>query len=409
MKNFSSPLTLVALLVAGAASAAPGHLIEGISGATLNLSAKDGFINTPDGNSIYCWGYANGNGPMQYPGPTIILAQNQLVTINLTNRLSVPTSIVFPGQTNVIATGGVPGPIAREVPPGGVVSYSFRAGQPGTYMYNSGTRLDLQVEMGLVGALIVRPTVTTQAYAHASTAFTHEYLFLLSEMDPNVHDLVDLGGINQVDTTKFFPVYWFMNGRCSPDTMAPAHASWLPNQPYDCLPKMKPGEKLLIRLIGGGRDPHPFHHHGANSLLIARDGRMLESASGAGADLAESDFTITVHPGGTADAIFTWTGANLGWDMYGHKASDPLKPYEFAGDHGKAFPVQLPGVLDVFQGENWPGSPFLGKTGFLPPSQVNYNPAGAFFHMWHSHNEKEIVNNDIFPGGMMTMLIIEAW
>jgi manganese oxidase len=27
--------------------------------------------------------------------------------------------------------------------------------------------------------------------------------------------------------------------------------------------------------------------------------------------------------------------------------------------------------------------------------------------MWHSHNEREIVNNDIFPGGMMTMLIIE--
>jgi hypothetical protein len=27
--------------------------------------------------------------------------------------------------------------------------------------------------------------------------------------------------------------------------------------------------------------------------------------------------------------------------------------------------------------------------------------------MWHSHNEREIVNNDIFPGGMMSMLIIE--
>ena len=28
--------------------------------------------------------------------------------------------------------------------------------------------------------------------------------------------------------------------------------------------------------------------------------------------------------------------------------------------------------------------------------------------MWHSHTEKEMVNFDIFPGGMMTMLIIEA-
>ena len=28
--------------------------------------------------------------------------------------------------------------------------------------------------------------------------------------------------------------------------------------------------------------------------------------------------------------------------------------------------------------------------------------------MWHSHTEREIVNNDVFPGGMLTMLIIEA-
>jgi hypothetical protein len=27
--------------------------------------------------------------------------------------------------------------------------------------------------------------------------------------------------------------------------------------------------------------------------------------------------------------------------------------------------------------------------------------------MWHSHTEKELTNFDVFPGGMMTMLIIE--
>ena len=29
-------------------------------------------------------------------------------------------------------------------------------------------------------------------------------------------------------------------------------------------------------------------------------------------------FTIPSVPGGTADAIFQWTGKDLGWDMYGH-------------------------------------------------------------------------------------------
>jgi hypothetical protein len=28
--------------------------------------------------------------------------------------------------------------------------------------------------------------------------------------------------------------------------------------------------------------------------------------------------------------------------------------------------------------------------------------------MFHSHNEKELTNNDIYPGGMMTFIIIEA-
>jgi hypothetical protein len=27
--------------------------------------------------------------------------------------------------------------------------------------------------------------------------------------------------------------------------------------------------------------------------------------------------------------------------------------------------------------------------------------------MWHSHNEREITTNDVFPGGMMAMLLID--
>jgi len=34
------------------------------------------------------------------------------------------------------------------------------------------------------------------------------------------------------------------------------------------------------------------------------------------------------------------------------------------------------------------------------------NPNSGYAFMWHSHNEKEMVNNDIFPGGMMTQVIV---
>ncbi|MBA4388824.1 MAG: hypothetical protein C0404_12645 [Verrucomicrobia bacterium] len=405
-------VTLVCLLLAAGlgVSAAQGA-IEGITNNVVNLTAKSGYISTPDAaGGIYIWGYANGTNDAQYPGPTIIVAQGSTVTVNLQNQLAVPTSIIFPGQAGVTASGGMPGLLTSEAATnGGTVTYTFTASQPGTYLYNSGTRPDLQVEMGLVGAIIVRPSVSTQAYNHALTAFDTEYLFLLTEMDPSVHALVEQGRMAEVDTTTFFPVYWFINGRCGPDTLVESNVPWLPCQPYNCAPMMYPGQKLLMRLIGAGRDPHPFHFHGNNALIVARDGRMLESNPGvSGPDIAESDFTITTYPGGTADAIFTWTGAKLGWDIYGHKPGDPMMPNEYAPDHGKAFPVTLPGLLELTYGEHFSGSPFLGSPGYIPPATFNVNPSGAYMFMWHSHSEKEIVNDDIFPGGMMTMLMIMA-
>jgi hypothetical protein len=232
-------------------------------------------------------------------------------------------------------------------------------------------------------------------------------LFLLSEMDPRIHEYVAAGRMDLVDNTTYFPVYWFLNGRTAPDTMAEANSPLLPHQPYNCMPMMHPGEKILLRMIGGGRDLHPFHTHGNHHRVIAREGRLLSSAPGSGADLGEQAFTTSVIPGSTADAIFTWTGEKLGWDMYGHAPGDPLQPGEYAPDHGKPFPVVLPGTQELTFGQFYGGSPFLGAMGALPPGEGGFNPNGGFLYMWHSHAEKEIVNYDIFPGGMLTMMLIE--
>jgi manganese oxidase len=390
-------------------------VIDGITGTVFNLTAKADYISTGDGDSIYAWGYANGNGTMQYPGPTLIINQGDTITVNLTNALPVPVSITFPGQRGVSSVGGSPGLLTREAAPGQTVTYTLTATHAGTYHYHSGTQPALQAEMGLVGALIVRPSGVTdplhQAYGHPGTAFSREYLFLLTEMDPLIHQTVErqvasAQSIN-VDTSAYKPVLWFINGRSAPDTMLDAGVPWLPTQPYNSMPRMHPGEKLLMRVIGGGRDLHPFHTHGNNFWVIARDGRVLESAAGAGPDLAYSDFTLRTVPGETYDATFEWTGKGLGWDVYGHAAGDPLEPNEYAPDHGKPVPVVLPNLQDISVGPHYSGSPFLGRFGALPPGSVVLNQNAGYFHMWHSHNEREIVNNDLFPGGMMTMLIIE--
>ena len=425
-------LAAAALLLSGAAQAA----IPGLSGSSFTLTAREGFVLTPDGGTLYSWGYADGSGPMQYPGPTIIVTQGTAVTVTLTNSLPAAAgnvSIVFPGQ-DVTATGGAPGLLTREAAPGGSVTYSFTPNRPGTFAYHSGTRPDLQVEMGLTGALIVRPagppscppgTGATPAYGNPGACYDREALFLLTEMDQDIHKAVaaqiDGPGPIQVATEPYEPEYWFLNGRAAPDTMSAPGTATLPNQPYDCLPRIHPGERLLMRLVGGGRQLHSFHHHGNHARILARDANLLATAGGA--LIGPNLFTISPTPGGTVDAIFEWTGKGLGWDAYGHVsgdgssctpdanglhnvASDP-NYREWCGDHLRPIPVTLPELQNLAFGGFWSGSPFLGVLGSLPPGQGGLNPSAGFTYMWHSHVEREIINNDVFPGGMMTMLIVE--
>lgn len=407
--KLTSFAVILALMLAG-----PSHAkIETVQGPTFNLTAKEGYITTPDGGSYLMWGYALGGGTMQYPGPTLDVNEGDTVIINLTNQLNVPVSIVFPGNVGVTATGDNSGLLTEEADPnGGTAQYTFEATHPGTYLYYSGTNPAFQVEMGLVGALIVRPdgfnpVTKNWAYNHLDSQYDYEYLFLITEMDPVVHEMAQCGKWDEIDLTAYWPVLWFINGRNAPDTMLAPNFPLLPTQPYNCLPRMHPGDRILLRFVGGGRDLHPFHPHGNNFLQIARDGRLLSSAPAAGADLAVSNFTLAVAPGQTADAIFEWTGEKLGWDIYGHDVNDPMQLNEYALDHGKPFPVTLPDKKDLTFGAAYSGSPFLGLQGDLPPGEGGFNVNAGYFFMWHSHNEKEIVNYDIFPGGMMTMLIIE--
>jgi FtsP/CotA-like multicopper oxidase with cupredoxin domain len=422
MLNRLAALGGIALALWLAAAGQAVAAIAGITGPTFNLTAKAGYISTADGNSVLTWGYANGAGTMQYPGPTLIVNQGETVTITLNNTLAVPTSLVFPGQTGVSTNCGIPGSASglmtcEALAAGGAVTYTFTAAQPGTYLYHSGTQAALQVEMGLVGALIVRPAAANQAYGHPGSAYDREYLLLITEMDPNIHNQVARGNLNP-DLTNYFAVQWFINGRNGMDTMLDDNLPLMPHQPYGSVALAYPDEKVLVRLISAGRDLHPFHFHGNNVTVIARDGRMLESQPGvSGPDLAWSDFTIKAVPGATYDAIFQWTGKNLGWDIYGTAAINPhtctpdgngfdISTREWCADHYKPIPVTLPNVQDVTVGNSYSGSPYLGATGALPPGQGGYNPYAGYYFMWHSHTEKELTNNDIFPGGMMTMFVV---
>ena len=408
----------------------------GTTGTTFNLYAFPFNINLPEGTSLHMWGFgdmdagarathAEGNGYSlpQYPGPTLVVTEDQPVTINLTNfGVPQPVSIVVTGH-NVAATGGSGGLVTQAAGQGQTVTYTFTPTEPGTYLYHSldGPNPGLHVEMGLVGALIVRPAGANTAYgAGTRTDYDQEFLYLLTEIDPDIHAQVERGHVQHFTQSDRFASIWFVNGRVFPDLFQGDYNPLFPHQPYQALAMAHPGDRVLVRNVNGGHDSHPFHYHGENLRFVGRDGRML-SSDGLVADLGRSDNTINSAPKQSVDAIWTWTGAKLNWDIYGHDTAHTCVDtdgdgfgdgagttyaHEYCADHGKPLPVTLPGVQEVTLGGWWSGSPFLGDTGDLPPGEGGLNPFGGYFLVWHSHAEKELTTYDIFPGGSLSSVVV---
>ena len=179
---------------------------------------------------------------------------------------------------------------------------------------------------------------------------------------------------------------------------------------------------------------------------------MLVSATDQSSLAGPLVFTFPTVSGQTVDALFQWTGKGLNWDVFGHTV-DPAKPtaaatctpdangyytsnaaapnyYEWCGDHNKALepkpfgavgsggPVSLPDPNIVANGAWYGGSPYLsgeamiravGSTPIPPSGTVANSPTdeAGFAYMWHSHNEREITTNNIFPGGMMMMMLVD--
>jgi FtsP/CotA-like multicopper oxidase with cupredoxin domain len=542
-------VALGSMLALSVQAATPG--ITGAAGAPVfNLNAAAMRITQPNGKSLYSWGFGcasltsdNVFAPAlkgakcpaaQLPGPTLIVTEGDTVTIILTNSLPAAagsTSILFPGfrVTSPVGTG-TPGLLTQEAPSltsckiagCNTVTYIFTASTPGTHSYYSGTQGDLQVEMGMYGALIVLPKtipaacntsativkdannhvipnnlaaeaasgetdfrLAAAAYDHPSTCYDREYLFQFSEMDDNIHSqaeaqvLADQAkvvaaqctnptGCLVIATEPYAPDYYLVNGRSMPDDMDPNYVGMYPSQPYNGNPHMHPGELTLVRIIGQGRWQHPFHEHANHVRVLARDGNLLLSPPTDPTDLTSTlpagplMFTTTTTPGMTMDGIFYWTGKGLNWDVFGHYpdlaytttdpktqaktahkfvcipdatgyfTSDPTAPnyYEWCGDHNKALekhptgqvaaggPVTLPDPNIVTNGNWYGGSPYLGGEANgraagatpIPPAGTTANsPTGeaGFAFMWHSHNEREITTSNVFPGGMMMMMLVD--
>jgi FtsP/CotA-like multicopper oxidase with cupredoxin domain len=550
------------IVLAGlACAAATVHAaVPGITGTSFALQANQGYSSQPDGMQIYSWGYGCATGvtptfapavfnppvglgfcpAMQLPGPTLIVTEGQIVTVTLTNNLPAAagsTSIVFTGFTkstssatpgSVTTTGGTQGLLAMEAAHGATVTYTLNTtGKAGTHAYYSGTQPDLQVEMGMYGAIVVLPKtpgvapgstaaspcvalgsrlqggleyrLAPAAYDHPATCYDVEYLWQWGEIDPVIHSQAEAQvkanptctaarGCLSVVTEPYHPRYFVINGRSMPDDMDADYAPNYPAQPYNGNPHMHPLDQVLIRTIGQGRWEHPFHEHANHVRILARDGNLMLSQTDQTKLAGLMMFNTDTWPGQAFDGIFYWSGKGLSWDIYGHtpklndgttrpactaasqmlgtsSACEPeclpdangyfthasgavapvfskVPPYalmngtaaslnygEWCADHehpleanpagqvGVGGATTLPDPLVVTNGLWFNGTPYLGPDAVnrsrgptpLPPGGALQNSpleSGIAF-MWHSHNEREITTNDVFPGGMLMMMLVD--
>ena len=240
-----------------------------------------------------------------------------------------------------------------------------------------------------------------------------------------------------------------------PDLMDANYGLEYPHQPYNANPHMHPGELTLVRSIGQGRWQHPFHEHANHVRILGRDGNLILSATANSTDLAGPlMFNTDTTPGQAFEGIFYFTGRGLNWDMYGHNPSSadalaklPCTPdangyntgaptaanyFEWCQDHNKPLevaptgdvsgggPATLPDPDILTNGAWYSGSPYLGpdatvrsagtNTGNFLPANTQANPANerGWAFMWHSHNEREITTNNLFPGGMLMMMLVDS-
>src|SRR5580765_2461171 len=115
--------------------------------ADVHLVLKDITVEIAPGVKYAAWAWAGGA-----PGPVIHVRQGQLVKITLTNNGAIPHSVDFH------AARIAPDKAFADVAPGESVSYTFRANDPGVFMYHCGTKpVLMHIANGMYGAIVVDP------------------------------------------------------------------------------------------------------------------------------------------------------------------------------------------------------------------------------------------------------------
>jgi CopA family copper-resistance protein len=107
------------------------------------------------------------------PAPTLVWHEGDEITLRVTNKLTVDSSIHWHGIVVPTNMDGVPGLSYDGIKPGETYVYKFTVKQNGTYWYHSHSAY--QEQTGLIGAIVILPK--KQEPVHSD----HDYVIQLSD------------------------------------------------------------------------------------------------------------------------------------------------------------------------------------------------------------------------------------
>jgi CopA family copper-resistance protein len=232
----------------------------------------------------------------QVPGPLLRWREGTTVTLRVTNRMRVPTSIHWHGILLPFDMDGVPGISYPGVAPGETFTYRFPVRQSGTYWYHAHS--GFQEQTGLYGPLVIDPAGPDRV------ATDRDYVVMLNDwtdMDPdriyanlkkrsdyfNIHQptvpgfLRDASAMGVADALRARAMWNRM--RMSPrdliDVGGFAYTHLMngatPAGNWTCL--FRPGERVRLRFINGSANSYfDVRIPGLKLTVVAADGQDVE-------------------------------------------------------------------------------------------------------------------------------------
>ena len=315
----------------GFAGRFPGPANAQIQDVRVRLAATDGYIETPDGETHYIFGFTNKvvvppsvpnrrvmgyiarhyKGRARMTAPNLVASEGQHLYVTLTNLglnvrpdLDDSHTVHYHGFPNAIPLfdGGAPDQ-TFAVPAHRNFTYFYNLREPGTYPYHCHFEDVEHIQMGMVGTIIIRPAQGPDyAYNDASTRFDREYVMFITEMDPRIHRRLETVQESQTDWSAYNPSYWLLNGRAYPDTLKDNDDPSLPHQPVSSLIKANSGESVLLRFNSLGYQEHAIEAPGLSFRVVGQDAKLLRGTDGT--DLTYYKDVVNVQPGTTFDVIF---------------------------------------------------------------------------------------------------------